>query len=112
MKAEHGLSVPMNHRYFIGKSPDDNGRMVVLLTDKLPHLLNGVVIPMVEMLRDIRDLRPHDNPVLIAEIVEIVVLLIMGKTNGIGSDFLDKSYVLFLILFGKGIPFSSSVLVP
>ena len=111
MEAQHGLAILVDHGDLVGNAPDDDGRMVVLLENKLPHLLDGVLIAVFEMLGDVGNLRPHDHAFLVAEIVEEIVMLIMGEADGVGTDFLDHRHILNVILPGDGVSFSEPILM-
>lgn len=111
VEAQHGLAILVDHGDLVGNAPDDDGRMVVLLENKLPHLLDGVLIAVFEMLGDVGNLRPHNHAFLVAEIVEEIVMLIMGEADGVGTDFLDHRHILNVILPGDGVSFSEPILM-
>ena len=112
MEAKHGLAVLVDHGDFVGNAPDDDGRMVVLLIDEFLHLLDGILVAVCEMLGNIGDFRPDDHALLVAEIIEEIIVLVMGKTDGVGADFLDHGHVLDVVFPGDGVSLSEAVLMP
>lgn len=112
MESKHRLAVLVDHRDFVGDAPDDDGGVVVLLIDQFLHLLDGVLVPVLKVLGDIGDFRPDDHAPLIAEIIEEIVMLVMGKADRVGTDFLDQFHVLDVVFPGDGISLSKAVLVP
>ena len=62
--------------------------MVVILHDQFGHLGEGVFPPAVHMHRDVGDLGPNDKTVFIAEVVEILGVLVVGQTQRVGPQFL------------------------
>ena len=63
------------------------------------------------MLGNIGDLRPNDHTVLVAQIVKILVVLIMGKANGVCADLPDQVHIFFVHFPGDGVTQALSVLM-
>ena len=63
------------------------------------------------MLGNIWDLCPYDHTFLIAQIIEVLIMLIMCQTHGIGSDLLDQFHVTLVLLFGNGISDALEILM-
>jgi hypothetical protein len=63
------------------------------------------------VLRDIGDLRPDNETALVTEIIEILIVLIVSKTNG-GCADLANEVDIFLVMLGKeSVTHAPSVLV-
>ena len=71
--------------------------MVVILNNKLFHLRKGVFSSAGHMHGYIRYLRPHYYAVFVAEIIEILRVLIVGKPQGICAQLLYYSHVLVVM---------------
>ena len=99
------------HSYLIGKSPHADGRMVIALGDKLFHLVMGVDIGLGHMAGNIGNFRPYDHTTLIAEVIEILIVLIMGKADGGGAHFADKLHILLMMLGKESISDFPAVLM-
>ena len=55
------------------------------------------------MLGNVGDLRPDDHAGLVAEVVEVLVVLIVGKADRVRAKLLDQLHVLVVHLAGDGI---------
>ena len=77
--------------------------MVVILLNELLHLADGVLSAIWHMLADVGDFRPDHHTVLVAQIIEVLVVLIVGKTHGIGTQFGNQRHILFVHLLCNGI---------
>ena len=95
----------------IGKSPDYDRGVVIILRNELLHLRNGILAAAGHMLGDIGNLRPDDQAVLIAQIVEILVVLIVSQTDGGGAQFVDEFHILLVVLGQQGVAQTPAVLV-
>ncbi len=95
----------------VGKPPADDGRMVVILCDQLPHLGEGIFPAVFHMHGNVGNFRPGDDTIFIAEVVEFLRVLIMRQTNRVGTDFPDQRHVLPVHIRGQGIPHTQAVLV-
>lgn len=71
--------------------------MVIILRDELAELREDVLVPFFELHRDIGNFRPDDDARLVAEGIEVVVVLIVGKTHGVGAQLADEGKVLFVL---------------
>ena len=88
---------------FIGDSPEADGGMVVILHNELAHLLERI-LPRprrIQEHRDKRDFRPDNHAGLIAQIVEISVVLIVRKADGIRAHLLDELHILLMLPFAN-----------
>ena len=95
----------------VGESPHDDRGMVVVLDDEFLHLRNSVLSAGGHMLGDVGNLRPDDKSALIAQVIEILVVLIMGKANGGCAHLADKVDVLLVMLREKGVTKTPAVLM-
>ena len=78
----------------VGQSPAVNGRVVRGLRDELPHLVQRILDALLHEFCDERNLRPHQNAVLVAEIIKCLRLLIMRKPQRVGANVPDDGHVL------------------
>ena len=95
----------------VGKAPDHDGGMVVILGNQFHHLAAGVVHAAVHMGGDVGDLSPNYQTALITEVIEILVVLIVGKSNGGGTHFADQIDVFFMVLRAQCIAVAPAVLM-
>ena len=63
------------------------------------------------MLGDIGYLSPEDQTLLIAQIVEILSVLIVGETDGGRADLADKLDILLMMLGEKSVSYAETVLM-
>ena len=63
------------------------------------------------MLGDIGDLRPNHHAVLVAQVVEILVVLVVGQPDGVGPHLPDHGHVGVVVLFCDGVADALPVLV-
>ena len=63
------------------------------------------------MLGDIWNLSPYYHSISVAELVEVLVMLIVGKSDGVGSNFSNKGHILFVVFLCYCVTFSDSVLM-
>ena len=85
--------------------------MIVVLLYQLNELLLCVLIALGAETGDDRHLRPNEQTALVAEVIEIAVLLIVGETHRVCADVKDKFDVLGVLLLGYGVAHILSVLV-
>ena len=64
------------------------------------------------MLGDVGNLRPDNQALFIAQVIEILVVLIVGKANGIGAHFQHHGNILFMLPCGQGTAQPLPVLMP
>ena len=95
----------------IGERPANNARVVIILRNELFELRENVFAALGHAFGDVRDLRPDDEAVLIAQFVEIVVVLIMSKTHGIGAELQNEGDVLLVFAPPDGIAHARPVLM-
>ena len=108
---QHVALVFCGDRDLVGDAPADDAGMVVVLDDQLLHLGDRVLTPVGHMLRDIGDLCPDDHARLIAEIVEILVVLVVCQTDGVRAQLLDELHILVMHFPGDGIAEALAVLM-
>ena len=99
------------HGDLVGEAPNDDGRMVVVLGDELLHLGNGVFKTIFKVTGDVRNFRPDDHAVLIAQVVEILVVLIVRKADGRRAELADVFHVLPVMLRQQRVADSPAVLM-
>ena len=85
--------------------------MIVVLYDKFFHLADGVIPSIRHVLGDVRNLCPDYHSSLITKIIEILTVLIVSKSYGIGTHLADKVYILFVHFICYGISKAFSVLM-
>ena len=85
--------------------------MVVALADELLHLCERVLPAARHMLCDIGDLSPDDKTVLIAEVIEFLRVLVMGKAQRVGAELADDFHIRCVILIGKSVALALEVLM-
>ena len=85
--------------------------MVIALGDELAHLIERILPPVFHVHRDIRDLRPDDDAVLVAEVVEFLRVLIVGKTQGVRPQFPNDSHIGGMIFIGQRVALALYVLM-
>ena len=95
----------------IGHAPADDGGVVVVLVDQLLHLADGVFPAIGQMLGDVGDLCPDHHAVLVAQVVEILVVLVVGQPDGVCAQLPDQRHVLIVHLPGDGIAQTLAVLM-
>jgi hypothetical protein len=105
------ISVAAANRDFVRKSPNYDRGVVIVLSNKLGHLADGVSATGGHVLRDVRNFRPNNHTVLVAEIVEVLVVLIVSKTNGGTTYLVDIFHILLVVLGKKCVTKTESVLV-
>ena len=74
----------------VRQTPADDARMVAVLHDELGQLTRGVGRSGGEELGDLRDLGPHDDARGVAQVVEVLVVLVVGETDRGRTDLLDQ----------------------
>ena len=86
------------HGDLVGKTPDNDGRMVVVLNNQFLHLRNGILTTGGHMIGDIGNLCPNHQTALVTQIVEELVVLIVSQTDGGRTDFTDQIHILDVML--------------
>ena len=95
----------------VGEAPHADARVVVVLGDEFLHLRDRVLATVRHVLGDVGDLGPDHHAGLVAEVVEDLAVLIVGKANGVGANLLDEFHVLAVHLGREGIANALAVLV-
>ena len=85
--------------------------MVIILRDELAELREDVLVPVGKLHRDIGNFRPDDETRLVAEGIEVVVVLIVGKAHGIGAQLADEGDILFVLPARDGVAHVFTVLM-
>ena len=85
--------------------------MVVVLHDEFFHLGQRVGAAIVHVHRDVGNFRPDDKTLFIAQVVECLRVLVVGKTDGVGAHFQNQRHILFHHLFGNGYARTLAVLM-
>ena len=85
--------------YLILKSPENDGRSVVLLPHKLHKLPLGILRELRRLAERVhkRYLRPQDNTVLIAQVIKIIRVRIMAQPDRIYAKLLDYANILLML---------------
>ena len=99
-------------RDFIGQTPADNRRMVVVLRNQLFHLSQRIGVGFGHMLGDIRNFCPRHKTVFVAEVVEILRVLVMGQTHGVRTHVAQNLHIFLVLGGGQRIAEACAVLVP
>ena len=87
---------------FVGQPPHGNAGVVVVLDDQFFHLGQRVGAPIVHVHRDVGNFRPNYDTLFVAQVVERLRVLVVGKTDGVGTHFQNQRHILFHHLFGDG----------
>ena len=95
----------------VGDAPDTNGGVVVVLDHQLGHLRDGVLPAIGHMLRNIGNFRPDHQTSFVAQIIEILIVLIVGQSQGVGSHLLDDGHVGVVMLLMQGVADALPVLM-
>ena len=95
----------------VGQRPADDGGMVIILSNQLRHLIDGILTAIGHMHGDVGDLRPGNQAFPVAELIEILIVLIVGQTDRVGSHGEDDVHILLVHLPGQRIAHASAVLM-
>jgi hypothetical protein len=87
---------PIRRVLLVPDAPKDNRRVVEVLADQLHLLLLGVLEEgfRVGCQLDQGELGPDDDAPLVAQIVEALIVLVMGQPHGGGANLFDEGQVL------------------
>ena len=87
--------------------------MVVILNDQLFQLTDTVLVCIRILIHhtDKRNFCPDNKSNFITSIIEILGMLIMCQSNGIGSQFFDQSCILIMIFFCQCVSFIQHILM-
>ena len=111
MVVHHILAVLGRDGNLVGDTPYADRGVVVALNQQLLHLADRVLASVRHMLGNIGDLCPYDHTVLVAEVIEILIVLIVCETNSVGADLADHSHIGIVMLSGNGVTDTLPVLV-
>ena len=109
---QHVLFVLGGNSDFIADAPAHDGGMVIVLNDQLLHLADGVFPALGHMLGNVRDFRPYHHAALVAQVIEVLIVLVVGQTDGVGPDLADQIHVLFVHFLRQRVAHAFPVLVP
>ena len=95
---QHVLLVLRRDGDFVRHAPADDGRMIVVLLNQFLHLADGVRAAVGHVLADVGDFRPDNQAVAVAEVVEILVVLVVRQPQRRRADFADERHILVVHL--------------
>ena len=108
---QHVLLVLGGDGDLVGNAPAGDAGVVVVLDDQLFHLADGVLAAVGHVLTDVGDLGPNNHADLVAQIIEVLVVLIMSQADGVGTDLFDQGHVFVVHLAGDGVAQALAVLM-
>ena len=108
---QHILFVLGGDGNLVGHAPAHDAGVVVVLLHQLFGLADGILPTVGHMLADIGNLCPHHHAVAVAQVIEVLVVLIVGKPHGIAAHFRNQCHILVMHLAGNGIAQTLAVLV-
>ena len=87
--------------------------VVVVLDDQFGHLVTAVLVSGGVLLKDADegDLSPDGEAQLVTCVVEVLAVLIVGQTDGVGTQLLDEHGILVVILSGQGVALVQTILM-
>jgi hypothetical protein len=95
----------------VGEAPYYDRRMVVILSYEFLHLADGVLTACRHMSGDVGNFCPKHKALFVTEIVEVLIVLIVSKTDG-GSTYLENEVDVLLVMLGeKRVTDAESILV-
>ena len=86
----------------VGKPPHRDAGVVVVLDDEFFHLGQGVGPAIMHVHRDVGNLGPDDQALLVTQVIEGLGVLVVGQPDGVGAHFQNQGQVLLHHLFGDG----------
>ena len=83
-------------------APEYDGRMMAVLRQQLAHLCLRVPHDALVAVRhgQHRDLRPHEQPHTVADVISVLIMRIMTETYRIRADLTDDREILVQLLIG------------
>ena len=99
------------HGDLVAQAPDHNAGMVVVLRHQLPHLGEGVLPAVRHVPGDVGNLRPDDQAPLVAQVVEHLVVLVVGQADGVRAHLADQVNVLPVMLGLQRVADAGAILV-
>ena len=108
--AFHQLLTDAANQNFVGNAPEHDGRVVVVLDDQLGHLAAAVCVGILAGFEhaDERNLGPNGKTDGVAGVIEILTVLVVGQTNGVGTDFLDNLGIFVMVVNAQSVAFVQS----
>ena len=85
----------------VGQAPHGNAGVVVVLADQLLHLGQGVGTAVGHVHGDVGNLCPDDKALFVAQVIEMLCVLIVGQPDGVGPDFQNEGNVLLHHFVGQ-----------
>ena len=109
----HQLLADAADQDLVGQAPEHDGGVVVVLDDQLGHLVTAVLVSGGVLLKDADegDLSPDGEAQLVTCVVEVLAVLIVGQTDGVGTQLLDEHGILVVILSGQGVALVQTILM-
>ena len=86
----------------VGQAPHGDAGVVVVLTDQLLHLGQGIGTAVGHVHGDVGDLCPDDKALFVAQVIEMLCVLIVGQPDGVGPDLQNEGNVLLHHFVGQG----------
>ena len=99
-------------RDLIGKPPAGDGRMMHALHDQFGHLTYRVFLSFRQMFRNVWNFCPYDHAVFVAQVIEVLVMLIMRQADGIGPHLFYDLHILPVHVRSQRISRAPPVLMP
>ena len=82
-------------RDLVGETPAEDTWMMVVLGNEFSHLRESVLSSARHVRCDIRDLRPDQQALFIAEIIEVLCVLIVSQSQRCDAELFDQRHVFF-----------------
>ena len=95
----------------VGKTPNNDRCVVVVLGDEFLHLGDGVLTAGGHVTGNIGDFCPNYETALVAQIIEVLIMLIVSETNGGSAHFTNEVHIFLVVLGEQSITEAPSVLV-
>ena len=108
---QHVRVVLRGDRDLVGDAPADDGRVIVILDDQLLHLGDRILPAAGHVLGDVRDLRPYHHAALIAQVVEVLIVLIVREAHRVDAHLADHIHILEMHLLRQRVADALAVLV-
>lgn len=111
--AVHQLLADAADQDLVGDAPEHDGGVVVVLHNQLGELVAAVLMRLIGLLEhaDKRDLCPDSKAQLVAGIVEVLAVLIVCQTDGVGAQLLDDQCILIVLIGGQSVALIHPVLM-
>ena len=77
------------HRDLVGKPPNHDTRVIVILNNQLFHLGNGILTSVRHVRGNVRNLSPDYKTSLIAQIVKILIVLVVSQADRCRTELAD-----------------------